>query len=361
MRLRSSVVVVATLAVLIAPAAPVAAQTATPTCAGVPATIVGTNGDDILRGTAKADVIVGNGGNDTIYGAKGNDIICANAGDDYIQGGPGRDLIIGGYGDDRIIGNAGNDDLRGGFGDDYISGKEGADRIRGDQGVDRIAGNLGVDTCTVQNIDTQITSCEEGNSRTKAGIGDAVVTPEIPDTFRVVRHCFSAGRCDDYYVARVSIDGSGTYDAMSVQAFNADGDPIATYGGVGDTFSGAFMFKDKPEKIEVDSGGGLWSITFVNRYGLPLKRAATKGSGNEVYRVSNTVKTFGQVTTTWNGYGNFAVVGVSPGEGRDLMVNEVRFSRGESPPFTTEATAKSGISVVQVLSSADAWTVHLAK
>ncbi len=361
MRLKSSLVVVATLALLVAPATPVSAQTPTPTCAGQRATIVGTEGDDVLRGTANADVIVGLGGNDTIFGAKGNDIICANAGDDYIQGGPGRDLIIGGYGNDRIIGNAGNDDLRGGRGDDYISGKEGADTIRGEQGVDRIAGNLGVDTCTVQNVDIQITSCEQGNSRTKAGSGDAVVTPEIPDTFRVARYCFRPNRCDDYYVARVQIDGAGSFDALGINAFDAQGEPIATYGTVGDTFEGAFMFKSKPAKIEVDSGGGLWSISFVNKFGLPLKRAATRGSGNEVYRVSNAVKAFGQVTTTWNGYGNFAVIGVSPGQGRDLMVNEVRFQGGGNPPFTTQATAKSGISVVQVLSSSDSWTVHLAK
>jgi|GEM_PF-1185086 len=330
-------------------------------CAGQAATIVGTTGDDVLRGTPRRDIIVGNGGNDRIFGAGGNDIICGNAGDDHIQGGPGADVIIGGYGNDRIIGGDGHDDLRGGRGDDYISGKSGRDRITGEQGADRIAGNLGADTCTVQNIDTQITSCEAGNSTTVAGVGDAVARPTIPDSFSVARYCFAGSRtrCDDYYVARVDLDGSGSFDALGIRAFDANGNTIATYSGVGDTYGGAFMFRGKPAAIEVDSGGGVWSISFVNRTGLPLKRAATRGAGNEVYRVSNKVKNFTETTATWNGYGNFAVIGVSPTRGRDLMVNEVRFAGGSTPPFSTTSTAQSGITVVQVLSNSGTWTVRL--
>ena len=43
-----------------------------PTCAGLPATIVGTDGSDILFGTSGADVIVALGGNDIIF-ARGGD------------------------------------------------------------------------------------------------------------------------------------------------------------------------------------------------------------------------------------------------------------------------------------------------
>lgn len=340
-------------------AAPVGAQGFT-TCAGRQATIVGTEGADVLVGTAGADVIVGNGGNDRILARGGNDIICGNAGSDYVQGGDGADLIIGGYGDDRLIGSNGNDDIRGGYGNDYISGKAGADTIRGDQGVDRLAGNLGVDTCRVQNIDSQITSCDRGNLSQVRGIGDAVAKPTIPDAFKVARYCFPlSNRCDDYYVARIDLDGSMSFDALGVQAFDSAGNTIATYGGVGDSFSGAFLFKGKPSSIEVDSGGGFWAITFVDRTGLPLKRAQTSGSGNEVYRVSNRVKQFTTATATWNAFGNFAVVGVSPTTGRDLLVNEVRFSGRNTPPFTTTSAAKAGISVVQVISDGGTWSVRL--
>lgn len=341
-------------------ATPVGAQVAT-TCAGRAATIIGTAGADVLVGTARADVIVGNGGNDRILGLGGNDVICGNAGADYVQGGKGADLIIGGYGNDRLIGSDGNDDIRGGVGRDYISGKAGADTIRGDQGVDRLAGNLGVDTCRVQNNDEQITSCDQGNLSQVRGLGDAVAKPTIPDNFRVARHCFALStRCDDYYVARVQLDGAGSFDALSVQAFDASGNTIATYGTVGDNYSGAFLFKGKPVSLEVDSGAGAWAITFVDRTGLPFKRASTSGAGNEVYRISNTVKRFTTSTATWNGFGNFAVVGVSPSAGRDLMVNEVRFAGRDTPPFTASSTAKSGITVVQVLASEGTWSVRLA-
>ena len=184
--------------------------------------------------------------------------------------------------------------------------------------------------------------------------------PAIPNAFSVARYCFAGStRCDDYYVARVEMDGTGTFDAMSVQAFDANGRAIATYSGVGDSFEGAFLFKGKPASIEVDSGGGAWSITFVDRTGVPFKRAATTGSGNQVYRVSNQAKNFSTMNATWNGFGNFAVLGVSPSRGRDLMVNEVRFSGRSTPPFTAAATAKSGISVVQVLSTSGTWSVRL--
>lgn len=340
--------------------APAVGAQGTPTCAGRPATIVGTEGADLLQGTAGVDVIVGNGGDDRILAGGGNDVICGNAGADYVQGGDGADLIIGGYGNDRLIGSNGNDDIRGGFGDDYISGKAGADRIRGDQGADRIAGNLGIDVCTVQNIDVQITSCDRGNLAQVRGTGDAVAKPVIPNSFSVARYCFPLStRCDDYYVARIDLDGTSSFDALGIQAFDSAGNTIANFGGVGDTYGGAFLFKGKPTTIEVDSGGGAWTITFVNRTGVPFRRAATSSSGNQVYRISNKVRRFTTSTATWNGFGNFAVIGVSPSSGRDLMINEVRFAGRNVPPFTATSTAKSGISVVQVLSSSGTWSVRL--
>ncbi len=72
-------------------------------CVGLPATINGTDGDDMLVGTEFGDVIAGLAGNDVILGMGGNDIICA---------GKGVDIVFGGPGDDAIRGGAGNDVLR---------------------------------------------------------------------------------------------------------------------------------------------------------------------------------------------------------------------------------------------------------
>ncbi len=108
-------------------------------------TITGTNGDDVLVGTAGRDVICGRGGADTIDGKGGNDIILGGKGADVISGGGGNDRVWGGKGADTIEGNGGNDRLRGGRGADVIKGGNGNDRIFGGRGVDDLKGNSGDD------------------------------------------------------------------------------------------------------------------------------------------------------------------------------------------------------------------------
>ena len=78
-------------------------------CEGRKATIVGTNGPDVLRGTAGPDVIAALGGKDKIRGLGGADIICADGRGDTISGGAGRDLMVGGPGRDKCRGGAGRD------------------------------------------------------------------------------------------------------------------------------------------------------------------------------------------------------------------------------------------------------------
>jgi hypothetical protein len=87
-------------------------------CRGLAATIVGTDGRDIIIGTTGPDVIHGLGGNDVIHGLRGNDVIC---------GGPGRDRIFGGRGRDKIFGEEGRDRLDGGTGRDLCRGGSGRD------------------------------------------------------------------------------------------------------------------------------------------------------------------------------------------------------------------------------------------
>lgn len=85
-------------------------------------TVLGSNGDNNLVGTAARDVICGMGGNDTIDGGGGNDLL---------KGGSGRDTIR----DDE-----GEDTLRGGKNDDTLNAKDGA-------GGDELVGRKGTDTC----------------------------------------------------------------------------------------------------------------------------------------------------------------------------------------------------------------------
>jgi Ca2+-binding RTX toxin-like protein len=131
--------------------------TPTPTkasCAGNPATIVGTPGNDRLIGTSGRDVIAGLGGNDKIIGAAGNDLICGGdgkdnivggAGDDYLIGDDGADRILGGTGRDTVFGGAGRDSVDGGNDDDRIYGGNDGDILRGGGGPDRLYGEAGDD------------------------------------------------------------------------------------------------------------------------------------------------------------------------------------------------------------------------
>lgn len=110
----------------------------TPTCRGVPATIVGTAGDDVLEGTQGDDVIVALGGDDVVRGLGGDDLICGNGGNDRLIGGRGNDEVRGGPGNDRLRGGSQTDIVAGGPGDDLLLGGNGRqDQLRGGPGHDR--------------------------------------------------------------------------------------------------------------------------------------------------------------------------------------------------------------------------------
>jgi len=92
------------------------------TCNGIPVTILGTAGNDILLGTEGPDIISGLGGNDTIKGQAGNDVICGGNGNDILIGESGNDILIGGSGNDRLYGGRGRDRLYGLQGRDHMDG-----------------------------------------------------------------------------------------------------------------------------------------------------------------------------------------------------------------------------------------------
>ena len=94
---------------------------ASATCMGKTATIVGTAGADRLNGTA------------------GRDVIAAGAGADRVDAGGGQDLVCGGPGGDRISGGSGADQLRGEGGNDRLDGGGGVDRCQGGGGTNTLA------------------------------------------------------------------------------------------------------------------------------------------------------------------------------------------------------------------------------
>lgn len=102
-----------------------------------------TPNDDLVFGTAQADVIDALAGNDNIHGLGGNDQLSGGAGNDVLMGDDGNDTLNGGAGDDSLIGGRGSDTylFGAGHGNDVIdnaaetSGK--VDRIVFDATIDR--------------------------------------------------------------------------------------------------------------------------------------------------------------------------------------------------------------------------------
>jgi len=149
------------------------------------ATIVGTNGPNLLNGTVLADSIQGLDGNDTLNGGAGNDTLNGGAGIDKMNGGDGNDLYyvdnIGdvasetnntatggvdtvyssvthtlGSGIENLTlsgtaaingtGNANNNAITGNSGNNYLSGLDGNDALKGGAGNDTLLGGTGADT-----------------------------------------------------------------------------------------------------------------------------------------------------------------------------------------------------------------------
>jgi Tol biopolymer transport system component len=121
-------------------------ESALPQCAGRVATVIGTGGRDVLKGTKRKDVILGLGGNDRIKGFDGADVICGDAGRDRVWagtndgGGGGSDLVLGGPGSDRISLGAELGRARGGAGSDLLIGSSGGDGLYGGSGDDLLRG-----------------------------------------------------------------------------------------------------------------------------------------------------------------------------------------------------------------------------
>ncbi len=128
-------------------------KSTTESCKKQAATIVGTPGNDTLRGTGKRDVIVGRGGKDRLLGGGGNDFICGKGGNDR--------KLSGGAKHDRVNGGGGNDTAGGGPGRDRVNGGTGKDRLKGGGGVDTVTGGPGADKCSGDETVDRIGSCED--------------------------------------------------------------------------------------------------------------------------------------------------------------------------------------------------------
>jgi Ca2+-binding RTX toxin-like protein len=66
--------------------------------------VVGSQHDDVLKGTSRFDQLDGNAGSDTISGLSGPDLLSGGAGPDRLLGGAGEDMLVGGGGRNALNG-----------------------------------------------------------------------------------------------------------------------------------------------------------------------------------------------------------------------------------------------------------------
>ncbi|MFN6500753.1 MAG: calcium-binding protein [Nostoc sp. DedQUE01] len=105
--------------------------------------LCGSNGDDLLNGTAGNDSLCGDNGKDTLNGYGGDDTLTGGNGKDILNGGDGNDLL---HGDDSEESTNGKDILTGGVGNDTLYGGNGKDDLTGGTGNDILIGGSGSDT-----------------------------------------------------------------------------------------------------------------------------------------------------------------------------------------------------------------------
>jgi Ca2+-binding RTX toxin-like protein len=93
-------------------------------------------GFENATGGQDEDLIYGTAGANLLVGADGNDVLLGLGGADHLEGGDDFDLLEGG---------AGNDELHGGLESDTLYGDAGNDTLFGDEGGDSLIGGVGKD------------------------------------------------------------------------------------------------------------------------------------------------------------------------------------------------------------------------
>lgn len=125
------------------------------TGSGASNTLIGNDGNNVLRGEGDADRLYGGlgddnlfggGGHDTLNGDENNDTLHGENGHDLLKGGTSADTLYGDSGDDTLKGEGGSDSLKGGIADDKLYGGDNGDTLNGEGGNDLLKGEDGNDS-----------------------------------------------------------------------------------------------------------------------------------------------------------------------------------------------------------------------
>jgi len=228
-------------------------------CDGQAATIIGTDGPDVIDGTSAKDVIVSLGGADIVNGKGGNDVICLGNGNDVGNGGNGNDRIFGQKGKDTLAGDDDDDNLMGGSGVDTAdySGAAAGVTVNLANGT----GNQGSDTlASIENVDGspfKDTLKGDGGANVLRGMGgnDTLDGKGGADTL-----IGSGGKDDlDGGSGKDTLKGGGGNDTLDGGSGN---DEIAGGGGddVGDGGVGNDEMNGNSGRDAFDGGDGMDTI-----------------------------------------------------------------------------------------------------
>lgn len=229
-------------------------------CNGQRPTIVGTDGDDVLRGTPRADVIVARGGNDIVIGEGAQDMICLGHGDDaafgkggfdIIDAGPGDDVVNGGPGTDFVIGQGGRDQLEDNGTGDFLQSGSGADVLTVDtSGGGFVDAGRGTDDVTVDAValdDSMSLVGGPGVDRLQLTVADTAASARLNQrgssisifgyrgAFDGWEETYLNGDVDWTYLGHPA-DESLTVSSGSLTAFMDDGDDVVSFLGSGDAY-----------------------------------------------------------------------------------------------------------------------------
>lgn len=212
--------------------------------------IVGSDVDESISGTAKAEFIFGDGGRDVLYGRKGqddiqggsgNDTLCGNPGDDHLDGGLGWDKLTGGTGNDTLLGGHGRDTLLGGSGDDFLDGGIQKDVLNGGHGHDTLHGGSGNDTIHGSFGDDELIG-GDGNDLLDGQVGNDTLT---------------GGAGIDWFVFRANHVGENV-----ITDFELGVDVLKLK-----NFSPSELTKQRFDQDMVYSVGGEWTLTLEDYFG----------------------------------------------------------------------------------------------
>ena len=171
----------------------------------------GTEGNDLMNGTALRDTMEGLGGDDTLRGFDDTDRLDGGEGNDVLEGGDGADVLLDLAGNNNLQGGAGGDSLTskspgasllsGAEGNDYFTAGRGDDTVLGGAGDDYIDIHTGILYGRVESVaNTVVIDGGEGKDRILVSLAN----------FRDSTVRVTGGPGQDTFVAR-NATGKGSY------------------------------------------------------------------------------------------------------------------------------------------------------